>query len=187
MNFIQVILFGRFYSVLFQIFDKRFSFLNWVLNSIGSGDASMRQKEKQDSVEQKPLKKGGDSSETSSRGRHDKLDDKGGAGGIKSGKSLPKAKADMSNETSSSSKYMETSESLTGTMNKMSLIGETENSSDIKIRGPKSQSKHKPEEWMLLDKESDALSQLNLAIVSFFNDWRLFIDFCPGRLLMVAI
>lgn len=150
----------------------------------------MRQKEKQDSAEQKPFKKGGDSSETSSRGRHDKLDNsvsKGGAGGIKSGKSLPKAKADMSNETSSSSKYLETSESLTGTMNKMSLIGETENSSDIKIRGPRSQSKHKPEEWMLLDKESDALSQLNLAIVSFFDYWRLFIDFCPGRVLIIAI
>ncbi|ANM70320.1 Translation elongation factor EF1A/initiation factor IF2gamma family protein [Arabidopsis thaliana] len=146
----------------------------------GSGDASMRQKEKQDSVEQKPLKKGGDSSETSSRGRHDKLDDKGGAGGIKSGKSLPKAKADMSNETSSSSKYMETSESLTGTMNKMSLIGETENSSDIKIRGPKSQSKHKPEEWMLLDKESDALSQLNLAIVGHVDSGKSTLS---GRLL----
>ncbi|XP_020876715.1 HBS1-like protein isoform X1 [Arabidopsis lyrata subsp. lyrata] len=148
-----------------------------------SGDASMRQKEKQDSAEQKPFKKGGDSSETSSRGRHDKLDNsvsKGGAGGIKSGKSLPKAKADMSNETSSSSKYLETSESLTGTMNKMSLIGETENSSDIKIRGPRSQSKHKPEEWMLLDKESDALSQLNLAIVGHVDSGKSTLS---GRLL----
>ncbi|XP_020876719.1 HBS1-like protein isoform X5 [Arabidopsis lyrata subsp. lyrata] len=147
------------------------------------GDASMRQKEKQDSAEQKPFKKGGDSSETSSRGRHDKLDNsvsKGGAGGIKSGKSLPKAKADMSNETSSSSKYLETSESLTGTMNKMSLIGETENSSDIKIRGPRSQSKHKPEEWMLLDKESDALSQLNLAIVGHVDSGKSTLS---GRLL----
>lgn len=150
----------------------------------------MRQKEKQDSTEKNPLKKGGDSSGTSSQGRHDKLDNsfsKGSAGVIKSGKSLPKEKADMSNETSSSSKYMETSESLTGTMKKMSLTGETEKSSDIKIIRPRSKSKHKPEEWMLIDKEPDALSQLNLAIVSFSDYWRLSIDFCPGRLLMVAI
>lgn len=138
----------------------------------------MRQKEKQDSAEQNPFKKGGDSSETSSRGRHDNVDNsfsKGGAGGIKSGKSLPKAKADMSNETSSSSKNMEASESLTGTMNKMSLTGETEIPIDIKTRRPISKSKHKPEEWMLLDKESDTLSQLNLAIVSFldFGDYLL--------------
>ncbi|KAL1209010.1 Elongation factor 1-alpha C [Cardamine amara subsp. amara] len=147
------------------------------------GDASMRQKEKQDSAEQNPSKKGGDSSETSSQSRHDNLDNsfsKGGAGGIKSGKSLPKAKADMSNETSSSSKKMETSESLTTTMNKISLTGETENASDVKIRRPISKSKHKPEEWMLLDKESDALSQLNLAIVGHVDSGKSTLS---GRLL----
>ncbi|XP_023637301.1 HBS1-like protein isoform X1 [Capsella rubella] len=149
----------------------------------GSGDARMRQKEKQDSAEKNPLKKGGDSSETSSRGRHDKLDksfSKGGAGGIKSGKSLPKEKADMSNETSSSSKFMEESESLTSTMNKISLTGETEKSSDIKTIRPKSKSKHKPEEWMLLDKEPDALSQLNLAIVGHVDSGKSTLS---GRLL----
>ncbi|XP_010453099.1 PREDICTED: HBS1-like protein isoform X1 [Camelina sativa] len=149
----------------------------------GSGDASMRQKEKQESAENNPLKKGGDSSETSSRGRHDKLDNsfsKGGAGGIKSGKRLPKEKTDMSNETSSSSKYMESSERLTGTMNKMSLTGETEKSSDIMTIRPKSKSKHKPEEWMLLDKEPDALSQLNLAIVGHVDSGKSTLS---GRLL----
>lgn len=134
----------------------------------------MRHKEKQDSAEQNPLKKG-DSSETSSQGRHDNTLLKGGSGGIKSAKSLPKAKADMSNETSSSSKNMEASESLTGTMNKLSLTGETKNSNDIKTRIPISKSKHKPEEWMLLDKESDTLSQLNLAIVSFVDFYLLII------------
>lgn len=133
----------------------------------------MRHKEKQDSAEQNPLKKGGDGSETSSQGRHDNslLKGGGGSGGIKSAKGLPKAKADMSTETSSSSKNMEASESLTGTMNKMSLTGETKNSNHIKTRIPISKSKYKPEEWMLFGKESDTLSQLNLAIVSFLDFW----------------
>lgn len=114
----------------------------------------MKNKEKQDSAEH---------NQTSSQGRHDNV----GVGGIQSFKSLPKAKADKSKETSSSSKNMEVSESLTSTMNNMSLTGETETSRDVKIRSAKSKSNHKPEEWMMLDKESDALSQLNLAIVSF--------------------
>lgn len=123
----------------------------------------MKQKEKQDSAEQNPIKKGADRSETSSQVRHGNV---GVAGGIKTFKSLPKAKADKSKETSSSSKNMEVSESLSDTMNNMSLAGETETSRDIKIKKARSKSNHKPEEWMLLDKESDTLSQLNLAIVS---------------------
>uniref|UniRef100_A0A1J3FNN5 HBS1-like protein n=1 Tax=Noccaea caerulescens TaxID=107243 RepID=A0A1J3FNN5_NOCCA len=152
---------------------------NGLTSSRSGSKASMRHKEKQDSAEQNPLKKG-DSSETSSQGRHDNTLLKGGSGGIKSAKSLPKAKADMSNETSSSSKNMEASESLTGTMNKMSLTGETKNSNDIKTRIPISESKHKPEEWMLLDKESDTLSQLNLAIVGHVDSGKSTLS---GRLL----
>ncbi|KAH0895647.1 hypothetical protein HID58_045215 [Brassica napus] len=123
---------------------------------------SMKNKEKQDSAEH---------NQTSSQGRHDNV----GVGGIQSFKSLPKAKADKSKETSSSSKNMEVSESLTSTMNNMSLTGETETSRDVKIRSAKSKSNHKPEEWMMLDKESDALSQLNLAIGkgSFAYAWAL--------------
>lgn len=134
----------------------------------------MKQKEKRDSAEQNSIKKGPDRSETSSQGRHDNV---GGVGGIQSFKSLPKAKADKSKEPSSSSKNMEVSESLTGTMNDMSLTGETETSRDIKIGRARSKSNHKPEEWMLLDKESDTLSQLNLAIVSFLDFWRLCTSF----------
>ncbi|CAH2073209.1 unnamed protein product [Thlaspi arvense] len=151
-------------------------------NTVRSSAASTRQKEKQDSAEQNPVQKGGDSSETRPRVRHDNVDksfSKGG-GGIKSGKSLPKAKADMSNETSSSSKRMEASENLTGAMNKMSLTGETEKSNDIKIRRPISKSEHKPEEWMLFDKESDTLSQLNLAIVGHVDSGKSTLS---GRLL----
>ncbi|KAF8085811.1 hypothetical protein N665_0646s0014 [Sinapis alba] len=140
---------------------------------IGPKD-SMKKKEKQDSAEQNPLKKGPDRSETSSQGRHDNV------GGIQSFKSLPKAKADVSKETSSSSKNMKVSESLTGTMNNMSLTGETEISREIKIRRAKSKSNHKPEEWMLLDKESDTLSQLNLAIVGHVDSGKSTLS---GRLL----
>ncbi|KAF3542092.1 hypothetical protein F2Q69_00018669, partial [Brassica cretica] len=132
----------------------------------GSKD-SMKKKEKQDSAEQNPLKKGADRSETSFQG-------------IQSFNSLPKAKADKSKETSSSSKNMEVSESLTGTMNNMSLAGETETSRDVKIRSARSKSNHKPEEWMMLDKESDTLSQLNLAIVGHVDSGKSTLS---GRLL----
>ncbi|CAF2135598.1 unnamed protein product [Brassica napus] len=128
---------------------------------------SMKNKEKQDSAEH---------NQTSSQGRHDNV----GVGGIQSFKSLPKAKADKSKETSSSSKNMEVSESLTSTMNNMSLTGETETSRDVKIRSAKSKSNHKPEEWMMLDKESDALSQLNLAIVGHVDSGKSTLS---GRLL----
>ena len=123
----------------------------------------MKQKERQDTSVHNPLKKERDRSETSSQGRHAHI------GGVKSSKSVPKAKADTSHETTSSSKNMEASESLTSTMNKMSLTGEAETSRDIKSRSARSKSNHKPEEWMLLDKESDILTQLNLAIVSFLD------------------
>ncbi|CAN6838938.1 unnamed protein product [Brassica oleracea] len=136
----------------------------------GSKD-SMKKKEKQDSAEQNPLKKGAD---TSSQGRHDNV------GGVQTFKSLPKAKADKSKETSSSSKNMEASESLAGTMNNMSLTGETETSRDVKIRSARSKSNHKPEEWMMLDKESDTLSQLNLAIVGHVDSGKSTLS---GRLL----
>ncbi|XP_018471518.1 uncharacterized protein LOC108842953 isoform X2 [Raphanus sativus] len=138
---------------------------------------SMKQKEKQDSAEQNPIKKGADRSETSSQVRHGNV---GVAGGIKTFKSLPKAKADKSKETSSSSKNMEVSESLSDTMNNMSLAGETETSRDIKIKKARSKSNHKPEEWMLLDKESDTLSQLNLAIVGHVDSGKSTLS---GRLL----
>ncbi|KAG2335088.1 hypothetical protein Bca52824_006268 [Brassica carinata] len=144
---------------------------NQTVNNI---TASMKQKEKQVSSEQNHLKKGGHRSETSSQGRHANL------GGIKSGRSLPKAKADTSNETNSSSKNMEASESLTGTMNKMSLSGETEVSGNVKIRSARAKSNHKPDEWMLLDKESDTLSQLNLAIVGHVDSGKSTLS---GRLL----
>ncbi|ESQ41013.1 hypothetical protein EUTSA_v10012906mg [Eutrema salsugineum] len=156
---------------------------NGLTSSRTGPQVSTRQKEKQDSAEQNSVKKRGDSSETSSRGRHDNAENsfsKGSAGGIKSGKSLPKAKADMSTETSSSSKNVEVSESLTGTMNKMSLTEETKKSNDIKTRIPISKSKHKPEEWMLLDEESDTLSQLNLAIVGHVDSGKSTLS---GRLL----
>lgn len=138
---------------------------------------SMKQKEKQDSAEQNPIKKGADRSETSSQVRQDNVR---GAGGIQTFRSLPKAKADKSKETSSSSKNMEVSESLTGTMSNMSLAGETETSRDIKIKRARSKSNHKPEEWMLLDKESDTLSQLNLAIVGHVDSGKSTLS---GRLL----
>ena len=140
----------------------------------------MKQKERQYLSEQNPVKKERDRSETSSQGRSN-----ANVGCIKSGKSLPKPKADTSHETNSSSKNMEASESLTGSMNKMSLTRETETSRDVKIRSARSKSNHKPEEWMLLDKESDTLTQLNLAIVSFF--WLLYwFFFLPCELLIIC-
>nr|VDC85841.1 unnamed protein product [Brassica oleracea] len=136
---------------------------------------SMKQKERQYLSEQNPVKKERDRSETSSQGRSN-----ANVGSIKSGKSLPKPKADTSHETNSSSKNMEASESLTGSMNKMSLTRETETSRDIKIRSSRSKSNHKPEEWMLLDKESDTLTQLNLAIVGHVDSGKSTLS---GRLL----
>ncbi|CAN6805730.1 unnamed protein product [Brassica oleracea] len=145
------------------------------LNSRNKIDASMKQKERQYLSEQNPVKKERDRSETSSQGRSN-----ANVGSIKSGKSLPKPKADTSHETNSSSKNMEASESLTGSMNKMSLTGETETSRDVKIRSTRSKSNHKPEEWMLLDKESDTLTQLNLAIVGHVDSGKSTLS---GRLL----
>ncbi|XP_009131172.1 HBS1-like protein [Brassica rapa] len=141
---------------------------------INNNTSSMKQKERQDTSVHNPLKKERDRSETSSQGRHAHI------GGVKSSKSLPKAKADTSHETTSSSKNMEASESLTSTMNKMSLTGETETSRDIKTRSARSKSNHKPEEWMLLDKESDTLTQLNLAIVGHVDSGKSTLS---GRLL----
>ncbi|KAG2334334.1 hypothetical protein Bca52824_005514 [Brassica carinata] len=143
--------------------------------TINNNTASMKQKERQYLSEQNPVKKERDRSETSSQGRSN-----ANVGSIKSGKSLPKPKADTSHETNSSSKNMEASESLTGSMNKMSLTRETETSRDIKIRSSRSKSNHKPEEWMLLDKESDTLTQLNLAIVGHVDSGKSTLS---GRLL----
>ncbi|XP_010541534.1 PREDICTED: HBS1-like protein isoform X2 [Tarenaya hassleriana] len=149
------------------------------------GGSSMRLKEQVDSAdEQKSLKnRGGGGSKTSSKGRHINIEDdncsKDGAGDIKSSKAVTKSKQNIS-EASSSAKTMEMSESLTGSMDELSLTGKAENSSNVRPRRSISDSKHKPEEWMFPDKESDTLRQLNLAIVGHVDSGKSTLS---GRLL----
>ncbi|CAN8256706.1 unnamed protein product [Cochlearia groenlandica] len=153
---------------------------NGLTSSRTGPKVSMGQKGKTDSLEPNHINKGEDSSGTSSQGSLDNSFSKGG--GIKSGQSLPKGrgKGNISNETSSSSRNMDSSESITSTMNKMSLTGETETVKNIEITGARSKASHKAEEWMLIDKESDTLSQLNLAIVGHVDSGKSTLS---GRLL----
>ncbi|XP_019056835.1 PREDICTED: HBS1-like protein isoform X2 [Tarenaya hassleriana] len=145
----------------------------------------MRLKEQINSAdEQKSLKNGSGGSKRCFRGRENNIEDdncsKDGASDIKSSKVLPKAKPNISEEASSSAKTMEASESLTGMRNDLSLTGQAPNSSNVRNRRPRSESKYKPEEWILPDKESDTLSQLNLAIVGHVDSGKSTLS---GRLL----
>jgi len=78
---------------------------------------------------------------------------------------MPKAK-DKSVGYSSSSINGGKSLGLTSNLNDMSLFDKSGNSNKASAKRPKSSAQYQPDKWMLPDKSENALTQLNLAIVS---------------------
>ena len=79
---------------------------------------------------------------------------------------MPKAK-DKSVGYSSSSINGGKSLGLTSNLNDMSLSDKSGNSNKDSAKRPKSSARYQPDKWMLPDKSENALTQLNLAIVSW--------------------
>ena len=78
---------------------------------------------------------------------------------------MPKGK-DKSFDNSRSSTNRGESPGLKSNLNDMSLSDKSESSYMASAKRPKSSAKYKPDKWMLPGKSENALTQLNLAIVS---------------------
>lgn len=78
---------------------------------------------------------------------------------------------DKRRDDSSSSIHGDESHSLTSNLSDVSLSDKSGSSNKANARRPKSQAQYQPDKWMVPDKAEDALTQLNLAIVSWISDF----------------
>lgn len=79
---------------------------------------------------------------------------------------MQKGKHKSNEESSAFSDKEGYPDSVTSSLKSMTLSNKSGNSSSISKQKTKSPVQYQPEEWMLLDKAGDAMTQLNLAIVS---------------------